>query len=110
MSGPIHYEVFARKTPASGWALQGAVENREAAIAMAEDMLAQSRAAAVMVTKEVFSESSGEFKSFTVLNKGAPEQRKKTARPSPPKIFAAALRNFIPLRRVRKSAVCLRIG
>ncbi|WAC47550.1 hypothetical protein OVA03_12670 [Asticcacaulis sp. SL142] len=83
MSGGIHYEVFARKTPASGWALQGAVENREAAIAMAEDMLAQNRAAAVMVTKEVFSESSGEFKSFTVLNKGAPEQKKKD-RPTQP--------------------------
>ncbi|ESQ78538.1 hypothetical protein [Asticcacaulis sp. YBE204] len=75
MSGQIHYEVFSRKTPQSGWALQMAVEDREAAISAAQDMLKTSHAAAVKVTKEVFAD--GEFRSYVLLTEGAPETKSK---------------------------------
>ncbi|MDC7684997.1 hypothetical protein PQU92_17060 [Asticcacaulis sp. BYS171W] len=75
MSGQIHYEVFARKTPQSGWALQMALEDRDGAIAAAQDMLTTRHAAAVKVTKEVFTD--GEFRSYVLLTEGAPETKSK---------------------------------
>ncbi len=74
---PVHYEVFARRTPQSSWTLQTATEDREAALAAAEELLAQSRAAAVKVTKEVFDANTGEFSSVTLSTKGQPEAKKK---------------------------------
>ncbi|MFT3996528.1 MAG: hypothetical protein QM667_03905, partial [Asticcacaulis sp.] len=77
MAGQVHYEIFARKTPQAGWVLQNAVEDREAALAQAEDMLTSSRAAAIKVTKEVFSHETGEFRSYVLLTKGAPETKNR---------------------------------
>ncbi len=73
----VHYEVFARKTPQASWVLEQALESREQAMQMAEDMLAGNKAAAVRVTKEVFDTESGEFTSAAVLNKGISEPVKK---------------------------------
>lgn len=77
----VHYEVFARKTPASSWALQTALEDRDVAIQAAKELLAARRAAAVMVSKETLDTESGEYRSLTVFTDGAPEQKKKTILP-----------------------------
>lgn len=79
MAGPVHYEVFARKTPQSGWALQLAAESREQAIQTAEDMLADKRAVSVRVTKETLDVETMEFQSITLLTKGAPDPVKPKA-------------------------------
>lgn len=73
MAGPVHFEVFARKSQHSGWSLQTAVDSREQAIQTAEDMLADKRAVSVRVTKETLDVESMEFQSLTLLTKGAPE-------------------------------------
>lgn len=73
MSGLIHYEVFARKTPGSPWSLQHAGEDRALATELADEMLAQGRAAAVKVVKEIFDAATGEFTSVTVSSKGQTE-------------------------------------
>ncbi len=73
----VHYEVFARKTPASSWALQMALENRELAIKSAEEILVNKNFAGVMVSKETLDSNSGEYRSLTVFTKGAAEQQKK---------------------------------
>lgn len=73
----VHYEVFARKTPTSSWALQLALENRELAIKSAEDILTNKNMAAVMVSKETLDSNSGEYRSLQVFTKGAAEQAKK---------------------------------
>ena len=52
MAGPVHYEIYIRKTPPDSWSLLQATENRKHAIETAEDLLADKRAAAVRVTKE----------------------------------------------------------
>lgn len=73
MAGPVHYEVFARKSPQGGWSLQMAVESRDQAIQIAEDMLTDKRAVSVRVTKETLDVESMEFQSVTLMTKGAPE-------------------------------------
>ena len=77
MAGPVHYEVYIRKTPPAPWSLQVATEDRAHAIQTAEDMLAESRAAAVRVTKETLDPDTMEFNSVTVLTRGAPEVARK---------------------------------
>jgi len=77
MAGQVHYEIFARKTPQSGWALQNAVEDRDVALAQAEEILVSKRAAAIKVTKEIFSGETGEFRSYVLLTKGAPENKER---------------------------------
>lgn len=81
MAGPVHYEVFVRKTPPAPWTLQMATEDRARAIQTAEDMLADDRAAAVRVTKETLDSDTMEFNSVTVLTRGAPETQRKRVVP-----------------------------
>ena len=77
MAGPVHYEVYVRKTAPAPWALQMATEDRAHAIQTAEEMLADNRAAAVRVTKETLDPDTMEFSSLTVLTRGAPEAQRK---------------------------------
>ena len=77
MAGPVHYEVYIRKTPPAPWSLQMATEDRAHAVQAAEDMLADNRAAAVRVTKETLDPDTMEFNSLTVLTRGAPEVARK---------------------------------
>ncbi|MFP5296359.1 MAG: hypothetical protein ACLGG3_03405 [Alphaproteobacteria bacterium] len=104
MAGPVHYEVYIRKTPPAPWSLQMATEDRAHAIQTAEDMLADSRAAAVRVTKETLDPGTMEFNSVTVLTRGAPEVTRKRvvaddqAGPrcgSPQDLYVAAARETI---------------
>lgn len=81
MAGPVHYEVFVRKTAAAAWTLQMATEDRAQALQTAEDMLADDRAAAVRVTKETLDPDTMEFNSVTVLTRGAPETQRKRVVP-----------------------------
>jgi hypothetical protein len=77
MSGQVHFELFARRKVNASWTLEAASEDRAGIIEQAEEMLAQGRAAAVKVTKETLDRQSGEFKTITVLAKGAVEATKK---------------------------------
>lgn len=77
MAGPVHYEVYTRKTPAAPWSLLMATEDRTHAVETAEDILRDDRAAAVRVTKETLDPDTMEFASLTLLTKGAPEIKRK---------------------------------
>ena len=77
----VHYEVFARRLPNAPWTLQFATEDRSRAVETAEEMLAEGRIAAVRVTKETLDPETMEFKSVTVMARGAVEGgRPKKAR------------------------------
>ncbi len=76
MAGPVHFEVYTRKTVQSPWALLQATEVRAQAFEVAEEMLADKRAVAVRVTKETLDTETMEFQSITVLQRGAPEPPK----------------------------------
>lgn len=77
MAGPVHYEVYIRKTAPAPWTLQMATEDRTQAVQTAEDLLSDNRAAAVRVTKETLDPDTMEFNSVTVLTRGAPEVHSK---------------------------------
>ena len=81
MAGPVHYEVYIRKTAPAPWTLQMATEDRTQAVQTAEDMLSDDRAAAVRVTKETLDPDTMVFKSVTVLTRGAPEVQRKRVVP-----------------------------
>jgi hypothetical protein len=72
--GQVHYELFVRRQPGSGWSLEIATEDRARAIETAEHALEDGRAAAVRVTKETLDPETREFRSVTILSKGAPER------------------------------------
>ena len=75
--GQIHYELFVRRNPGSGWVLDLATEDRGRALETAEALLEMGHAAAVRVTKEVLDPETREFRSVTILNKGVPERGKQ---------------------------------
>jgi hypothetical protein len=69
----VHYEVMARRQQGAPWTLQLATEDRAKAVETAEEMLAEGRAIAVKVSKETLDEDTREFKTVTILSKGAPD-------------------------------------
>jgi len=77
MAGPVHYEVYTRKTAPAPWSLLMATEDRKNAVETAEEILRDQRAVAVRVTKETLDPDTMEFASITVLTRGAPEAPKK---------------------------------
>jgi hypothetical protein len=104
MSGrPVHYEVFSRRTPTSAWTLQMASEDRQQAIAAAEELMGEQHAAAVRVTKEVLDPETGDYTSATILTKGNIDDRKPVRRApateatctSPQDLYTASAREKI---------------
>lgn len=81
MAGPVHYEVYIRKTAPAPWSLQMATEDRAHAVQTAEELLGDGRAAAVRVTKETLDPDTMAFNSVTVLTRGAPEVQRKRVVP-----------------------------
>ncbi|WP_299175343.1 hypothetical protein [uncultured Brevundimonas sp.] len=104
MAGPIHYEVYIRKTVPAAWTLLIATEDRKRALETAEDQLRGSLAAAARVTKETLDPDTMEFNSLTILTIGAPEEKKKAPKPkadarpacsAPPELYTAHSRALI---------------
>lgn len=77
MAGPVHYELYIRKTAPAPWSLMMATEERKNAVDTAEELLKDKRAVAVRVTKETLDPDTMQFNSVTVLTRGAPEPPKK---------------------------------
>ena len=75
---PIHYELYSRRTPQSGFVLQLANEDRNSVLSAAEELMVTSQAIAVKVTKETLDPETGEFKSVTILNKGLAQVKQKS--------------------------------
>jgi hypothetical protein len=73
----VHYEVWSRRKPASGWSLEMAIENRERAVETAEELLSTGRAVAVRVSKETLDEDTREFKTVNILSKGDVKETKE---------------------------------
>jgi hypothetical protein len=72
----IHFEVFVRRNPASSMALELATENRAHALEFAEQFLIAAPDGAVRVSKETRDPDTGDYRSVTILAKGAPEKRR----------------------------------
>lgn len=80
MVGPVHYELYVRKTAPAPWSLMLATEDRKQAVDTAEELFRDKQAVAVRVTKETLDTETMEFSRVTLLTRGAPEApRKRTA-------------------------------
>ena len=80
MAGPVHYEIYVRKTPAANWTLLMANEDRKHAIQTAEEVMRDKLAASVKVTKETLNPATMEFASVSVLRLGAPDPVRKKSK------------------------------
>jgi hypothetical protein len=78
----VHFEVFVRKRPSSGWTLEMAMEDRAGALENAKALHDDGKVAAAKVCKETFSEDTGEFQSVTIFSVGAQEPARKIAAPA----------------------------
>ena len=70
---PIHFEVFAKRAGSKAFSLELAMEDRERAVAAAEEMFERARFVAVKVTKETLDPETGLYRSATILTKGSPD-------------------------------------
>jgi hypothetical protein len=77
----VHFEVFVRRYPDSGWALKMATDVRTTALDAAKEMVAKGEVAAARVTREILDADSGEFHALTILTLGAPEKPRKVKAP-----------------------------
>ncbi|MDV6332155.1 hypothetical protein [Asticcacaulis sp. 201] len=100
---PVHYELFSRRTPQASWVLEMASETRNLVMEAAEDMLKGGRSA-VRVSKEMYDQDSGEFRSLTVFEKGvtAPAKKLKLA-PDTDTICTSPQDLYTPLAREKIS-------
>lgn len=71
--GQIHYELYVRQKPSSGWALGMATEDRAAALAAANGLIAEGKVVGVRVTKETLDPETREFASVDILKLGQTE-------------------------------------
>lgn len=82
MAGPVHYEVYVRRTPGAPWTLDCALEERARVSEIADELLAAHRAAAVKVTKETFDLETGNFDTVTLFSRGQVEIKKESRTPT----------------------------
>jgi len=69
-SKQVHFEIYTRRGPKSGWHLSDAETSRETAVKRAEALFEAGEAKGVKVVKETYTEATGEFLSITIFEKG----------------------------------------
>jgi hypothetical protein len=79
----VHFEVFVRRYPDSGWTLKMATDVRATALDSAKEMIERGQVAAVRVMRETLDPATGEFHGLTILNLGVPERPRKVKAPEP---------------------------
>ncbi|WP_297798822.1 hypothetical protein [uncultured Brevundimonas sp.] len=80
MAGPVHYEIYIRKTANADWTLLMANEDRRFSITTAEEVIRDRIAAAVKVTKETLNPATMEFSTVNVLRLGTPDPVRKKSK------------------------------
>lgn len=70
----VHYEVFRQAKGSRTWDLVEALDNRDAALKRARDLLSEKQASAVRVVKETLKEDTGDYMSLVILEEGEVKQ------------------------------------
>jgi hypothetical protein len=66
----VHFEIFARHGSRGGWKLQDVATNRDAALAMAQDLMGQGKATGVKVVKETYNAETGDYLTLKIFEDG----------------------------------------
>jgi hypothetical protein len=75
MPNQIHYEVFRRVGAKGGWSLVEVVVGRDAALKLAQTMMAEERATGVKVVKETYNDETGDYLSLKIFEEGHDSSR-----------------------------------
>ena len=70
MAYEIHYEIFRRVGAKGGWRLYEVATSRDAAIAMAQELMATEQATGVKVVKETYNDETGDFLTLKIFEDG----------------------------------------
>lgn len=70
MADEVHFEVFRRETPKSGWSLLEVSAKRDDAIRLATDVIAKKRATASKVVKQAYDPKTSDFLSLKIFETG----------------------------------------
>ena len=81
MAGPVHFELYVRRTPSAPWSLECAMEDRSRLTETAEQLMEEGRVAAVRATKETFDTDTGQFASVTLFSRGHTETKGQSKTP-----------------------------
>ena len=81
MAGPVHFELYVRRTPSAPWVLECAMEDRARLNEIAELLMEEGRVAAVRATKETFDTDTGQFASVTLFSRGHTETKGRSKTP-----------------------------
>jgi hypothetical protein len=66
----IHYEIYRRHGSKGSWILHDVATARDAAIKMAEELIAEQRATGVKVVKETLNSDTGDYLSLKIFEDG----------------------------------------
>ncbi|HKY17601.1 MAG TPA: hypothetical protein VJL82_01615 [Rhizomicrobium sp.] len=84
MAYEIHYEIFRRVGAKGGWTLHEVATSRDAAIAMAQELMATEQATGVKVVKETYNDESGDFLTLKIFEEGHNQMRVAPAQEDAP--------------------------
>ena len=70
MGRQVHYEVFRRVGAKGGWSLHEVATTREAAITMAQGLMAEEKATGVKVVKETYNDDTGDYLTLKIFEEG----------------------------------------
>lgn len=71
MADEVHFEIFRKATPRSGWTLHDISAKREDAIRLATTLTAGKQAAGAKVVKQAYDPKTSDFLSLTIFEAGA---------------------------------------
>lgn len=84
MSREVHYEIFRRQGAKGGWVMHDAVNQRDAAVAIAETLMADNQATGVKVVKESFDNETGAYQSLKIFEDGHNKMKEEVAKEDAP--------------------------
>src|SRR5947199_7701116 len=70
MGREIHYEIFKRAGARGGWTMHDVRNERDAAIALARELMAGEKATGVKVVKETYNDDTGDFLTLKIFEDG----------------------------------------
>src|SRR3954469_21877896 len=70
MGREIHYEIFKRVGAKGGWTMHDVRNERDAAIALARELMTGEKATGVKVVKETYNDDTGDFLTLKIFEEG----------------------------------------
>ncbi|HSM96491.1 MAG TPA: hypothetical protein VLT91_10630 [Rhizomicrobium sp.] len=84
MSREVHFEIFRRQGAKGGWMMHDAVNQRDTAIAVAQQLMADNQATGVKVVKESYDSETGAYQSLKIFEDGHNKMKVEAAKEDQP--------------------------